>query len=40
MLYAAVITPGYRIVLAGPDATYTVHTDSNPEGTKIFCVPK
>ncbi len=38
MLYAAVITPGYRIVLAGPDATYTLHTDSHPEGTKIFCV--
>lgn len=38
MLYAAVITPGYRIVLAGPDTTYTVHTDSDPEGTKIFCV--
>lgn len=37
MVYAAVITPGYRIVLETGDARYVVHTDSRPDGEKLIC---
>jgi hypothetical protein len=34
-VYAAVVTPGYRIVLAGGDTTITYHTDLT--GTVVSC---
>lgn len=37
MVYAAVVTPGYRIVLEVGDTRYTVHTDSRPDGEKLIC---
>lgn len=37
MIYAAVITPGYRIVLATADAAIVVHTDSRLDGEKVIC---
>jgi len=37
MIYAAVITPGYRVVLETADARFVVHTDSRPDGEKIIC---
>mgnify|MGYP005841997265 CR=1 FL=1 len=37
MIYAAVITPGYRVVLATADATIVVHTDSRLDGEKVIC---
>lgn len=37
MIYAAVITPGYRVVLATADATLVVHTDSRLDGEKVIC---
>jgi hypothetical protein len=37
MVYAAVITPGYRIVLETEDARYVVHTDSRGDGEKLIC---
>ncbi len=37
MVYAAVITPGYRIVLEMGDARYVVHTDSRRDGEKLIC---
>jgi len=40
MIYAAVITPGYRVVLETVDARFVVHTDSRPDGEKIICPEK
>jgi hypothetical protein len=37
MIYAAVITPGYRVVLETADARFVVHTDSRPGGEQIIC---
>lgn len=37
MIYAAVITPGYRVVLETTDARFVVHTDSRPGGEQIIC---
>lgn len=37
MIYAAVITPGYRVVIATADAPIIVHTDSRIDGEKIIC---
>ncbi len=37
MIYAAVVTPGYKITVTSADATYTVHTDSRADGEKIIC---
>lgn len=37
MIYAAVITPGYRIVLETADGQVVVHTDSRSNGEKIVC---
>lgn len=37
MVYAAVITPGYRVVLQVADTQYIVHTDSRVDGEKIIC---
>ena len=37
MIYAAVITPGYRVVLETADAPVIVHTDSRRDGEKIIC---
>ena len=37
MIYAAVITPGYQVMLEAQGTTYAVHTDSRPEGEKIIC---
>jgi len=37
MLYAAVITPGYQVTIRVQDTTYSVHTDSLPDGEKIIC---
>ncbi|MEZ4711027.1 MAG: hypothetical protein R3A44_27765 [Caldilineaceae bacterium] len=37
MMYAQVITSGYRIVLEANGETYNYHTDSNPDGQVIHC---
>ncbi|MFO7631786.1 MAG: hypothetical protein R6W76_04550 [Caldilinea sp.] len=37
MIYAAVITPGYKITLVSEAETYAVHTDSRTDGEKIIC---
>jgi hypothetical protein len=37
MIYAAVITPGYRVVLETADARFVVHTDSRIGGEQIIC---
>lgn len=37
MVYAAVITPGYRIVLETGETRYIVHTDSRLDGEKLIC---
>lgn len=37
MIYAAVITPGYKVLLEAQGTTYAIHTDSRPEGEKIVC---
>ena len=37
MMYAQVITNGYRIVLEANGATYNYHTDSNPDGQIVRC---
>lgn len=37
MIYAAVITPGYRVVIETTDAPIIVHTDSRLDGEKIIC---
>lgn len=40
MVYAAVITPGYLVILSDGARTYAVHTDSRIEGEKIICEQK
>lgn len=37
MIYAAVITPGYRVVLEMADGQVVVHTDSRLDGEKLIC---
>ena len=37
MMYAQVITSGYRIVLEADGTTYDYHTDSNPDGQLVRC---
>ncbi len=37
MMYAQVVTPGYRITLQGPDGDYDVHTGSAPDGSIVLC---
>lgn len=37
MMYAQVITPGYRIVLESGGRTYEFHTTQNPEGPLVSC---
>ncbi len=37
MIYAAVITPGYKVMLDAGGTTYAVHTDSRADGEKIVC---
>ena len=37
MVYAAVITPGYRVTVEHAGETYTVHTDIRIDGEKIIC---
>lgn len=36
-LYAQVLTPGYKVLLEGPAATYEVHLDAQGNGT--LCPP-
>ncbi|MFZ1753486.1 MAG: hypothetical protein WBO46_22755 [Caldilineaceae bacterium] len=40
MMYAQVITPGYRIVLASGDQTYEFHTTNDPAGPLVQCGAK
>jgi len=37
MMYAQVITPGYRILLEANDERFTYHTDDSPDGQIILC---
>ena len=37
MMYAQVITPGYKIVLESAGRTYEFHTTQNPEGPLVRC---
>jgi len=37
MMYAQVITPGYKIVLEAAGRTYEFHTTQNPEGPLVRC---
>lgn len=37
MMYAQVITPGYKIVLESGGRTYNFHTTLNPEGPLVRC---
>ncbi len=37
MIYAAVITSGFRVVVAGEVRRFIVHTDSRIDGEKIIC---
>ena len=36
-MYAQMITPGYRIVLATGDRAYTYHSATDPEGPLTHC---
>lgn len=38
MIYAAVITPGYRVTVMDASKTHIVHTDVHIDGEKIICV--
>ncbi|NOZ51366.1 MAG: hypothetical protein GXP37_15180 [Chloroflexi bacterium] len=38
MLYAQVLTPGYKVMVEAPDATYELHLDANGAGD--FCPPR
>lgn len=37
MVYAAVITPGYLVIVERAGELYAVHTDSSIDGVKIIC---
>lgn len=37
MVYAAVITPGYLVMVERAGELYAVHTDSSIDGVKIIC---
>jgi hypothetical protein len=37
MMYAQVITPGYRITLEAQGREYTFHTGTDPEGPIVRC---
>ena len=37
MMYAQVITPGYKIVLESGGRTYEFHSAQNPEGPLVRC---
>ncbi len=38
MLYAQVITKGYKIVLKVGNINYQFHTDANPNGQILLCI--
>lgn len=40
MVYAAVITPGYLVLLSDGARTYAIHTDSRLDGEKVICEQK
>jgi hypothetical protein len=37
MIYAAVVTSGFRVIVVTETEQFTVHTDSRSDGEKIIC---